>query len=48
MPHSWKEKRERAINFSREWADAKYEKSESHTFYNAFFDIFGFAQIDHF
>lgn len=41
MPLSWKEKRERAINFSREWADAKYEKGESQTFYNEFFDIFG-------
>ena len=41
MPLSWREKRERANNFSKEWADAKYEKGESQTFYNEFFNIFG-------
>lgn len=41
MRLSWSEIRRRAKSFSEEWKDAKYEKSESQTFYNEFFEIFG-------
>ncbi|MEO5631780.1 MAG: DNA methyltransferase [Nitrospiraceae bacterium] len=38
---SWNEIRDRAIRFSREWADAISESGESQTFWNEFFDVFG-------
>ena len=38
---SWNEIRSRAAAFAREWADAAYEKGETHGFYNEFFEIFG-------
>ena len=41
MRLSWNEIRARAANFSREWADAAYEKGETQSFYNDFFKIFG-------
>ena len=41
MRLSWNEIRVRAADFAREWADAAYEKSETQSFYNAFFEIFG-------
>ena len=41
MRLSWNEIRSRAAAFAREWADAAYEKGETHSFYNEFFDIFG-------
>ena len=41
MRLSWNEIRSRAAAFSREWADAAYEKGETHSFYNEFFEIFG-------
>ena len=41
MRLSWNEVRSRAAAFAREWADAGYEKGETHSFYNEFFDIFG-------
>ena len=41
MRLSWNEVRSRAAAFAREWADAAYEKGETHSFYNEFFDIFG-------
>ena len=40
MRLSWNEIRARASKFAREQADARYEKSETQTFYNEFFDIF--------
>ena len=40
MRLSWNEIRIRAAEFSREWADAAYEKGETHSFYNDFFGIF--------
>ena len=40
MRLSWNEIRTRAAKFSREWADATYEKGESQSFYNEFFEIF--------
>ena len=41
MRLSWNEIRARAASFAREWADAAYEKGETQSFYNEFFDIFG-------
>ena len=40
MRLSWNEIRSRAAEFSREWADATYEKGEAQSFYNDFFEIF--------
>ena len=41
MPLSWNEIRARAARFSDEWKDAHYEKGETQTFYNEFFEVFG-------
>ena len=41
MRLSWNEIRTRAADFAREWADAAYEKGETQSFYNEFFEIFG-------
>ena len=41
MRLSWNEIRARAAAFAHEWADAAYEKGETQSFYNEFFEIFG-------
>ena len=41
MRLGWDEIRRRAKAFSLDWQDARYEKGETHSFYNAFFEIFG-------
>lgn len=41
MRLGWDEIKRRAKRFSDEWHDAKYEKQHTHSFYNAFFEIFG-------
>ena len=41
MRLSWNEIRARAADFAREWKDAGYEKGETQSFYNEFFEIFG-------
>ena len=41
MRLSWNEVRARAAAFSHEWRDASYEKGETHSFYNEFFEVFG-------
>jgi len=41
MPLSWNEIRERAIRFSKDWADASSEQAERQTFWNELFDVFG-------
>ena len=41
MRLSWNEVRVRAAAFAEEWKDAGYEKGETQSFYNAFFDVFG-------
>ena len=41
MRLSWNEMRARAARFADEWRDAAYEKGETQSFYNAFFEIFG-------
>ncbi len=41
MRLSWNEIRARAAAFAREWRDAAYEKGETQSFYNDFFEVFG-------
>ena len=41
MRLSWNEIRARAARFADEWKSAHYEKGESQTFYNEFFEVFG-------
>ena len=41
MRLSWNEIRARAASFAREWAGETYEKGETQSFYNEFFEIFG-------
>ena len=41
MRLSWNEIRVRAAAFADEWKDARYEKGETHSFYNDFFEVFG-------
>ncbi|MCY4373684.1 MAG: hypothetical protein OXC31_07875 [Spirochaetaceae bacterium] len=40
MRLSWNEVRVRAARFVKKWADAAYEKGETQSFYNEFFEIF--------
>ena len=46
MRLSWNEIRARAADFARERADAAYEKGETQSFYNEFFEIFGKRRRD--
>ena len=41
MRLSWNEVRARAAVFAEDWKDAAYEKGETQSFYNTFFDVFG-------
>jgi hypothetical protein len=41
MRLSWNEIRARAARFAEEWQGAHYERGESQTFYNEFFEVFG-------
>lgn len=41
MRLSWNTIRANAAVFAREWADARYERGDTQTFYNEFFEIFG-------
>lgn len=41
MSLTWKQIESNATRFASEWADARYEKGETQTFYNDFFEIFG-------
>ena len=41
MRLSWNEIRVRAKAFSEDWKDAHYEKGETQSFYNDFFEVFG-------
>jgi len=40
MRLSWNEVRVRAASFAKEWRDAAYEKGETQSFYNEFFEVF--------
>ena len=44
MHLSWNEIRARAAGFALEWKDAKYEKGETQSFYNDFFEVFGVSR----
>ena len=41
MRLSWNEIRARAAGFAEDWKDAAYEKGETQSFYNDFFEVFG-------
>ncbi len=41
MHLNWNEIRARAARFAGDWKDAHYERGESQTFYNEFFEVFG-------
>ena len=41
MRLSWNEIKARAARFADEWRNAHYERGESQTFYNEFFEVFG-------
>ena len=41
MRLDWNDIKARAATFADDWKDASREKSESQSFYNAFFDVFG-------
>ena len=41
MRLNWNEIRVRAAQFSKDWADASYEKGETQSFYNELFEVFG-------
>src|SRR5712692_713463 len=44
MHLSWNEIRARAAKFASDWKDAHYERGETQTFYNEFFEIFGVSR----
>ena len=44
MRTSWNEIRTRARQFANDWRNAGYEKGETHTFYNEFFQVFGLTK----
>ena len=44
MRLSWNEIRARAVRFADEWKDAHYERGDTQTFYNEFFEIFGITR----
>jgi hypothetical protein len=41
MALSWNEIKDRAINFSKEWADTSNEDADAKSFLDAFFEVFG-------
>jgi hypothetical protein len=44
MPLSWNEIKQRAIAFSEEWESETSERSESQSFWNDFFNVFGISR----
>ncbi|MFZ4859006.1 MAG: class I SAM-dependent DNA methyltransferase [Desulfuromonadaceae bacterium] len=44
MPLSWNEIRDRALTFSREWADESSEDAEAKSFWDSFFNVFGITR----
>jgi len=44
MPLSWNEIKDRALRFSREWADEANEHAEAKSFWDGFFNIFGVSR----
>jgi len=43
---TWNDIQIRAKKFSKDWENAKYEKGETQTFYNEFFEVFGVKRRD--
>ncbi len=41
MRLSWPEIRAKAVKFAESWKEARYERGETQTFYNEFFEVFG-------
>jgi hypothetical protein len=44
MALSWNEIKERALNFSNEWANETKERAEKDSFWNDFFNVFGISR----
>lgn len=44
MPLSWNEIRDRALAFTREWADESSEDAEAKSFWDSFFNVFGITR----
>lgn len=44
MALSWNEIKDRAVNFSKEWADAQNENADAKSFLDAFFNVFGISR----
>ena len=44
MPLSWNEIKDRALKFSREWANESSEDAEAKSFWDNFFDVFGVSR----
>jgi len=44
MALSWNEIKDRALNFSKEWADASNEEADAKSFLDAFFYVFGITR----
>jgi hypothetical protein len=44
MPLSWNEIKDRALKFTREWADESSEDAEAKSFWDAFFNVFGVSR----
>ncbi|MCK6407149.1 MAG: hypothetical protein L6Q60_14210 [Rhodocyclaceae bacterium] len=44
MPLSWNEIKNRAMAFSKEWADESSEDAEAKSFWDAFFNVFGITR----
>lgn len=44
MSLSWNEIKDRALKFSREWADEVAEDAEAKSLWDGFFDIFGVSR----
>jgi hypothetical protein len=44
MPISWNEIKNRALAFSKEWADATSEDAEAKSFWDGFFYVFGISR----
>jgi hypothetical protein len=44
MPLSWNEIKDRALRFSREWADEASEDAEAKSFWDGFFNVFGVSR----
>jgi hypothetical protein len=44
MPISWNEIKDRALSFSKEWADSYNEEADAKPFLDAFFNVFGITR----